>query len=151
MNSDKHNRVVVLRFADGIRVDIVADMTEQEAIADMTSRALAGRPPPVLPLYEAVTSIIPADRASQLLNGAAPALALVSSELRPAIPVAGILAAVRAYGPATIATAGTDTKAACEEALTRFFDHYGIAIEFGDGTPEWLKEHRRTVATAWTS
>lgn len=150
MDNEKHNRVVALRFADGLRVDIENDATHFEAIANMTARAMRSAAPPILPLYEAATAIIPADRLMLPLNGNVAMLPAAIEPTRQPVPVAGILAAVRAYGPATVGTAGEDTKRECAEKLRIFFSHYGVTIEFSDGTPEWLKEHRRTVTDAWT-
>lgn len=152
MDNEKHNRVVALRFADGLRVDITREpITHFEAIAEMTARAMRSDQPPILPLYEAATAIIPADRLALPLNGVGVALPAAIEPTRQPVPVAGILAAVRAYGPATIATAGEDTKKICADNLRQFFAHYGVAIEFSDGTPEWLREHRRNVTEAWTA
>jgi hypothetical protein len=149
-DNEKHNRVVALRFADGLRVDIEFDATHFDAIASMTARAMRSDQPPMLPLYEAATAIIPADRLAQPLNGNVLAFPAVIEPVRQPVPVAGLLAIMRAYGPATISTAGEDIKQQCAEKLRTFFDHYGVAIEFNSNTPEWLKEHRRTVTDAWT-
>lgn len=152
MDNEKHNRVVALRFADGLRVDITREpMTHFEAIADMTARAIGSDAPPILPLYEAATAMIPADRIALPLNGSPGSLPAAIEPTRQPVPVAGLLAAVRAYGPATVGTAAADTKAICEANLRQFFEHYGVQIEFGDGTPEWLRDHRRSVSNAWTA
>lgn len=151
-DNEKHNRVVALRFADGLRVDITREpATHFEAIAEMTARALRSDQAPILPLYEATTAIVPADRLGLPLNGSVVALPAAIEPIRQPVPVAGILAAVRAYGPATIATAGEDVKQTCADNLRQFFAHYGVVLEFGDNTPEWLKEHRRNVVDAWTT
>lgn len=150
MDNEKHNRVVALRFADGLRVDITREpLTHFEAIAEMTAHAMRSDQAPILPLYEAATAVIPADRMTLPLNGSIASLPMAIEPVRQPVPVAGLLAAVRAYGPATIATAGEDTKATCADNLRQFFAHYGIAIEFGNNEPEWLREHRRTVTGAW--
>jgi hypothetical protein len=149
MDNEKHNRVVALRFADGLRVDIETDATHFEAIANMTARAMRSAAPPILPLYEAATAVIPADRLALPLNGNVAVLPAAIEPVRQPVPVASLLAAVRAYGPATVGTAAEETKQECADKLRAFFNHYGIAIEFSDGTPEWLKEHRRTVTDAW--
>lgn len=152
MDNEKHHRVVALRFADGLRVDIENDATHFEAIANMTARAMRSATPPILPLYEAATAVIPADRLALPLNGfvvdGKPDIGPIEPTRQP-VPVAGLLAAVRAYGPATVGTAAEETKQECADKLRAFFNHYGVAIEFSDGTPEWLKEHRRTVTDAW--
>lgn len=107
-DNEKHNRVVALRFADGLRVDITREpMTHFAAIADMTARAIGSDAPPILPLYEAATAIIPADRIAQPLNGFVTSPDTGPRAIEPTrqpVPVAGLLAAVRAYGPATGAT-----------------------------------------------
>lgn len=149
MDNEKHSRVVALRFADGLRVDIETDATHFEAIANMTARALRSDQPPILPLYEAATAVIPADRLALPLNGSPGSLPAAIEPTRQPVPVAGLLAAMRAYGPATVGTAGEDIKRECADKLSAFFAHYGVQIEFSDGTPEWLKEHRRTAADAW--
>ena len=152
VDNEKHNRVVALRFADGLRVDITREpMTHFAAIADMTARAIGSDAPPILPLYEAATAIVPADRLAQPLNGFVYEDRPAIEPQRQPVPVAGILAAVRAYGPATVGTAAEETKTTCADNLRRFFAHYGITIEFSDGTPEWLREHRRNPIDAWTA
>lgn len=154
MNADneKYNRVVALRFADGLRVDIENNATHFEAISNMTARAMRSTQPPILPLYEAATAIIPADRLA--LNGGVVSLApgerfdVIEPAQQP-VPIAGIQAAMRAYGQRVIAGASPDIIAAAERDLIDFFARYGVTIEPGDGTPEWLRESRRTPADVW--
>ena len=154
MDNEKHNRVVALRFADGLRVDITREpATHFEAIAGMTAAAMRSDQPPILPLYEAATAIIPADRMPLPLNGNVSALPAAIEPTRQPVPVAGLLHAMRAYGPATVGTVGEETKRQCEDKLRAFFAHYGVQIEFGDGSPEWLKAARvpQSPAEAWQS
>lgn len=150
----KANRVVVLRFADGIRVDIAIDATERQAIADMTARALASDHPAELPLYEAVTSVIPDDRARALLNGEVLTTRRAAEEAAffgcNPVPIRGIQAAMRAYGRSSIAGAAPEIIAAAERDLIEFFARYGVAVEAGDGTPNWLKEKRIPAEQVWT-
>lgn len=151
-DAGKANRVVVLRFADGVRVDIAADMSEAEAIADMVSRAIASAHPPTLPLYEAITAVIPRERLLVLLNGAAgPAgVVTIAPEAEPSpVPIAGIQAAMRAYGGKVISGAAPDIVAEAQRQLAAFFDRYGVRIVAGDGRPEWLPQLPRTPAEAW--
>lgn len=151
MDNEKHNRVIALRFADGLRVDITREPeTHFEAIANMTAAALRSDKPPILPLYEAATAIIPADRLALPLNGDIATLPQPIEPQRQPVPVAGLLHAMRAYGPATIATAGEDTKRDCADKLRAFFAHYDVDIEFNIAGPDWLKNNMpQSVTEAW--
>jgi hypothetical protein len=176
MDNEKHARVVALRFADGLRVDIENNATHFEAIANMTTRAMRSTQPPILPLYEAATAIIPADRLARTdnaPNGKAcdclagrcataegfelergaycqqPAAVGPAAAPQQPVPIAGIQAAMRAYGQRVIAGASPDIIASAERDLIDFFARYGVTIEPGDGTPEWLRESRRTPADVW--
>lgn len=154
MDNEKHARVVALRFADGLRVDIEYDATHFEAIANMTARAMRSTQPPILPLYEAATAIIPADRLAQPLNGEInlQGTGIVAGLVEPAqqpVPIAGIQAAMRAYGQRVISGAAPDIIATAQRDLAEFFARYGVKIEPGDGTPEWLRERRRSPADVW--
>lgn len=156
MNNEKYNRVVVLRFEDGIRVDIAINMTEPEAIADMAARAMASQHAPLLPLWEAVTSIIPAERAAELSAVIELRAAGMVEPVAPLpLPFNGLQAAMRAYGQAVIATTTPEVRAEAERALSAFFSRHGIAIDFSDGVPEWLRNARtqtpRNAAEAWTA
>lgn len=156
-DNEKHNRVIALRFADGLRVDIAHAMTHFEAIADMTARAMNSAQPPILPLYEAATAIIPADRLLQIL----PVLDLgdgyrVEHVVEPSaqpVPIGGLKAAMRAYGQRDITGASPDALAAAQAELARFSQHYGITVDFSDGVPDWLKAERakNDPGIAWTT
>lgn len=145
--SDKADRVVVLRFADALRVDIVAGMSEQAAIADFVGRTLASAGSPGLPLIDAITAAIPRERIEALLNGSARTVEPVSEPL--AVPIAGIQAAMRAYGGKVIGGAAPAVVAEAQRELAAFFDRYGVRIVAGDGRPDWLPDLPRTPADAW--
>jgi len=106
--TDKAHRVVVLVFEAGPRVDIVANMTEAEAIADFAGRALASEFPPSLPLLAGVTAAIPRERLLALLNGDGRAAEPPSEPPLPKLSAAGMVQAVRAYMGALGAADRTD-------------------------------------------
>jgi hypothetical protein len=133
--TEKTNRVVVLQFGSGPRVDIVADMTENEAIADFAGRALASEYPPALPLIEASTAAIPRDRLIALLNGETTALPppIVA---RPSLSAAGIVQAVRAYMAALGSHDRSNTVIDGAKAdFIAFFDRYGVDVDFTVARP----------------
>jgi hypothetical protein len=143
--SDKAHRVVVLQFAAGPRVDIVADMTEAEAIADFAGRALASEFPPALPLLDGVTAAIPRERLLALLNGGQMAVAAVPQPSRPKLSAAGMVQAVRAYMAALGSPDRSNTSLDSAKAeFVAFFDRYGVDVDFTVSRPmtpsdEWVK------------
>lgn len=144
--TDKAHRVVVLQFVGGPRVDIVADMTEREAIADFAGRALASEYPPSLPLISGTTAAIPRERLIALLNGEETAVEKLIEPPRPVISAAGAVQAVRAY---MAALGGSDrSNDILEQAKAEFiafFDRYGVDIDFRVARPiatpseEWIR------------
>lgn len=129
--SDKADRVVMLRFASGPRVDIVADMTEPAAIADFAGRALAAEFPPSLPLIEAHTAAIPRERLLALLNGGETAVAASANPPRPMVSAAGVVQAVRAYMAALGAVdRSTEKSERAKEDFIEFFSRYGVDLDF---------------------
>ncbi len=126
--------IVVLRFADGIRVDLVTGMDRKAAEADFASRAL--RNGATLPLFEVISSEIPTKRLIELA-GKTPAP--VKSEERPAIPISGAIHAFAAYVKATTPPIDAKKIANTRDALSDFFGRYGCPVDF-TGEPEPVDE-----------
>lgn len=119
---------MVLRFGDGVRVDMVANMTEAEAIADFLTRILHARTAS-MPLLEATTVAVPKERLDELAGTKVEPVPPV----RPSISFAGLIRSVRTYVDAL----GNDRskEPAAKEALTGFFDRYGIDLDFRVAAP----------------
>lgn len=125
--------VVVLRFADGLVVDLVAELSPDAAIGAVAERAIrAGRP---LPLLDAVASLLPYERLMQLV-GPPPAPAVAPP--RPAIPIGGAVHAIAAYVRATTEAAKPAVYTA-RGALKDFFARYDCPVDFA-GEPEGKEE-----------
>jgi len=124
--------VVVLRFAEGIKIEIVTGMSAKAAIADVAGRALANGAS--LPLIEAVTSEIPATRLIELVDGRREPPP--SPDQRPPLPIQGAIHAVGAYVRATSAKEPQIPQILnARDALRDFFARYGCPIDFA-GEPE---------------
>jgi hypothetical protein len=120
--------MVVLRFADGMKIEIVTGKTDKAAIAEVAGRAIAAGA--TLPLLDAVTGDIPRARLLELASGAPPP---VAPDARPAIPIKGIVHALAAY---VKQTSGKDPKILnARDALRDFFGRYGCPVDFA-GEPE---------------
>ncbi len=120
--------VVVLRFSEGMKIEIVKGLSEKAAIADVAARALSNGA--VLPLIEAKTSEIPTRMLVELVGTYEPPPPPAE---RPAIPISGLVHAVAAYVKTTQGKAPKILNA--RDALRDFFAHYGCPVDFA-GEPE---------------
>lgn len=135
----KELRIVILEFAGGLRVDLMdADVCERDAVADFAGRVLKAANAPELPLFRSMSTIVPADHVSLLLNGTHSAAAMVEPSRRAAIPTLGLQNAMNKYNESLYSTASAELKEKGLSDLRAFFSHYGVEIEFGDGRPDWL-------------
>lgn len=133
-DSEKAPRLVVLRFASGMLVDIVDDATSRAAIADFTSRALALETTE-LPLVEAIAVAIPIERlrkvATDQVERAAAAAAPPASI--PKLSVAGVVAAVNRY-TRKLGNDRSNLSAGADE-LVEFFARYSVDLDFRVAVP----------------
>ena len=123
--------IVVLRFAGGIRVDIVTGLNEKAAIADFASRALSNGAD--LPLLEAKTVPVTVEQLSEIINGAPKPPPPLRE--RPPIPLRGLMLAMQAYVRGTTGTAPKIENA--RDVVSDFFAHYGCKVDFtGEPAPK---------------
>jgi hypothetical protein len=127
---DAAARIVVLRFASGMKIDLVTGMTEEDAIADCAGLAL--RNGATLPLFEAISTEIPAKRLIEFAGKAPPP---PKPDERPAIPIGGAIHAFAAYVKATTPPIDGSKGANARDALRDFFGRYGCPVDFA-GEPE---------------
>lgn len=117
--------VVVLRFADGLAIDLVSGMADKAAIADFAGRSLANGA--TLPLIEALTSPVPAAVLKRLAGAA---IEPPDKPPEPPIPVRGLVHAISAYLVATATQKPAADIHPAREALSAFFAHYGVTLDF---------------------
>jgi hypothetical protein len=118
--------IVVLRFAQTTRIDIVRGDDEQAAAADFVARCLMQPHPPDLPLISLDTCEVPAGKLRELADETPPVeWPPPAPSEPPTMPVVGLCAAVRAYLTALAGNAdGAETK------LAAFAEHHGVSIDF---------------------
>jgi hypothetical protein len=130
-------RIVVLRFAEETRVDLVDTDDEGAAIMDFVGRCLARNAPTIvssgrrvsgpsaLPLLEAVTVSVPPERI-RALAGELPAPVVIEPIKRPVLSLIGLVASVRAFEKEQ---RGSDAhSAAAIDPLRSFLDHHDIDL-----------------------
>lgn len=121
--------IVVLRFAEVTRIDIVRGDSAEAGAADFVARMLGQKHSPSLPLLSIDTSEVPAGRLRELADET-PAPVWPVPEA-PMLPVIGLCAAVRAYHVAL-----ADNAENAEAKLEAFAEHYGVRIDFSTNRGE---------------
>lgn len=135
----KDLRIIILKFAHETRVDLInAELSEGAAIADFMHKCFTASNPAKLPLIEAVTAIVPAERVSELLKATLWSAPIAPKRSHP-IPIAGLHNAMRAYWAKAISGALPQIVEEAQHELRKFFSHYETEITFTDGRPEWMK------------
>lgn len=123
-------RIVVLRFASGIRVHLV-NATERDAIATFSAELLrAGTVQ--LPLVEALTAEVPI---ATLREVAGLATIEQAPAVRPSVSLIGLLGACKRFSEAIAASREESAHTEARAELRRFFDRYGVDLDYRVAAP----------------